>query len=184
MNRPEITAEQKRWHDELYANSEMLPFEWNWLEERIAAGRHPLTAVDVVELAQAGITHILDLRREEEWSEVFPGQEALEFCVACQIQRSHLPLTNLQAPCDEDFQQASAWLETALQDPSAKIYVHCRAGMERTATIVIAFYACRTGQDYDAAFEELKQKRPIFQPLPHQESAVRTWLKAKSATAD
>lgn len=61
MSHPELTEEQKRWHEELYARPGMLPFEWNWIDQRIAAGRHPLTAVDVAELAQAGITHILDL---------------------------------------------------------------------------------------------------------------------------
>ena len=177
-----LSTEQRQRHAEVYADLTVLAFEWNWLDARLAAGRNPLTAADVAELKQAGITHILDLRQAEEWCAPSPGNEAVEFSRECGLERFHLPLTNIEAPREEEFSQASAWLESALEDPKAKVYVHCRAGMERTATIVVAFHGCRTGQSYDAALQELKLKRPIFRPLPHQESAVRAWLESNSET--
>jgi atypical dual specificity phosphatase len=180
MLEPDLSAEQRRSHSEVYATLSLLAFEWNWLDDRIAAGRNPLTAVDVAELAQAGITHILDLREEKEWSAPRPGSEAIEFCRECGIVRLHLPLTNLEAPREEDILKALDWLETTLQNPQHKIYVHCQAGKERTGTIAVAFHARRTGQSYDAAFQELKQKRDVFQPWPHQEAAVRAWLQASA----
>jgi atypical dual specificity phosphatase len=183
MSAFDLSAEQQQRHAEVYADPAVLAFEWNWLDERLAAGRNPLTAADIAELARAGITHILDLREAQEWSAPSPGHEAVEFSRECGLERHHFPLTNREAPREEELFQASAWLESALGNPKAKVYVHCRAGMERTATIVVAFHGARTGQSYDAALDDLKRKRPIFQPLPHQESAVRAWLNANSAAA-
>ena len=161
----------------------MLPFDWNWLDDRIAAGRNPLTEVDVAELAQTGITHILDLREEKEWTAPRPGLEAIEYCRECGIVRLHFPLTNLEGPREEDLLKTLDWLETTLKNPQHKTYVHCQAGKERTGTIMVAIHARLTGQSYDAALQELKQKRSVFQPWPHQESAVRAWLQASSTNS-
>lgn len=180
MIEPDLSAEQRSRHTEVYATSGLLAFEWNWLDSSIAAGRNPLTSVDIAELAQAGITHILDLREEKEWRAPLPGFEAVAFCQECGFVRLHLPLTNLEAPREEDFLKALDWLEATLQNPQHKIYIHCQAGKERTGTIAVALHAHRSGQSYDSALQELKQKRNVFRPWPHQEVAVRAWLQASA----
>lgn len=180
---PNLSAGHRHNHSKVYATQGMLPFEWNWLDDRIAAGRNPLTAVDIAELAQAGITHILDLREEEEWCAPRPGLEAITFCKECGIVRRHLPLTNREGPREEDFLKALDWIETTLQNPQHKIYVHCQAGKERTGTIAVAMHAHRNVQSYDTAFQELKQKRGVFQPWRHQERAVRAWLESTSRSS-
>lgn len=179
---PEInlSEQQRHHHNEVYATEGMLPFDWHWLDDRSAAGRNPLTAVDIAELAQAGITHILDLREEKEWTAPRPGLEAVEFCRECGIERRHLPLSNRKKPQVEDFVTALNWLETHLENPAHKIYLHCQAGKERTGTIAVALHARRNGQSYDEALRELRQKRGVFAPWPHQERAVREWLQASS----
>jgi protein-tyrosine phosphatase len=173
-----LTKKQIQQHVEIYSNADILPFEWSWLDERIAAGRNPLSAVDVAELAAAGITHMVDLREEKEWREVLPGLQAVEFCSECGLRRFHWALTNVHAPRAEDFETTCSWIREALEDPNAKVYIHCRAGMERTGTIATAFFASRSGLSYESALDELRIKRPIFQPLPHQQRAVCKWLQA------
>jgi protein-tyrosine phosphatase len=57
-----------------------------------------------------------------------------------------------------------------------KIYIHCRAGMERTAAILIAHHARTHGVSHDEALEVLQKARPILKPLRNQEEATRAWL--------
>ena len=48
--------------------------------------------------------------------------------------------------------------------------------MERTAAVLIAYYAKQNDLSYEEALKKLKASRPIFAPLPGQEQAVRRWL--------
>lgn len=163
-------------HDEIYATRGLKAFEYSDLDGRIFAGRNPLSARDVEILAGLGITHILDLREEWEWQAPKFGRDALDALNKTAITRLHLPILDMRAPTPQDFQAACDFIEQALSTPNAKVYVHCRAGMERTAAILIAFHARQHGLSYDAALAELRMERPIFRPLPDQERAARRWL--------
>jgi protein-tyrosine phosphatase len=82
----------------------------------------------------------------------------------------------LGAPSPAAFDAAYEFIEAAIAN-EGRVYIHCRAGMERTAAIVVAWFARRHAVSYDAAFANLKARRPILNPLPHQERAARAWLK-------
>ncbi len=170
---------EMRGHLEIYTTPGLPGFEMQWLDRRIAAGRNPLSVRDVADLRAAGITHVLDLREENEWAAPRFGGDAVEAMAKMGINRMHLPVTDMGAPNPLDFDRANAWIEKALALPNAKVYLHCRAGMERTAAIALAFWIAREGISYDAAFRNLKGKRPIFKPLPSQERAVKEWMAAR-----
>ena len=168
-----------REHLEIYMTPQLPAFEMQWLDRRIAAGRNPLSARDVATLRAAGITHVLDLREESEWAAPRFGAGAVAAMERFGIARQHLPIVDTSAPSASDLDAAVAWIERALAQPDAKIFLHCRAGMERTAAIAIAFWVAREGISYDAAFRNLQGKRALFQPLPAQERAVRAWMSAR-----
>lgn len=170
---------ESREHLGIYRTPHLPAFEMEWLDRRIAAGRNPLSAHDVAALRTAGITHVLDLREESEWSAPRFGAQALDAMAKMGISRLHLPIVDMGAPGALDIDRAVAWIDKALAQSNAKVYLHCRAGMERTAAIAIAFWVAREGISYDAAFRNLKGKRAIFQPLPAQERAVKTWMAAR-----
>ncbi len=165
-----------RGHLEIYTTPHLPAFEMEWLDRRIAAGRNPLSVRDVAALRAAGITHVLDLREETEWAPPRFGADAIEAMAKMGITRLHLPIEDMGAPQPQDFDRAVAWIEKALAQSNAKVYLHCRAGMERTAAMAIAFWIAREGISYDAAFRNLRGKRAIFQPLPTQERAVKDWM--------
>ena len=127
-------------------------------------------------LRDAGITHLLDLREPHELSAPHFGQGAVDAMENAGIVRLHLPVVDMDAPENADFDAARRWIEDVLLDPNAKIYLHCRAGMERTAAIACALEAKRAEISFDEALAKLKLKRPIFQPLPAQRTAARAWL--------
>ena len=165
-----------REHLAIYGTPGLPAFEMEWLDRRIAAGRNPLSTRDVASLRAAGITHVLDLREEAEWTLPRFGGAAIEAMAKLGIQRMHLPVVDMGAPEPLDFDRAVAWIEKALAQSNARVFLHCRAGMERTAAIAIAFWVAREGISYDAAFRNLKGKRAIFKPLPAQERAVKEWM--------
>ena len=168
-----------RGHLEIYGTPHLPAFEMEWLDRRIAAGRNPLSARDVATLRAAGISHVLDLREEREWTAPRFGAGAVDAMEKAGIARLHLPIVDMSAPKPDDLERAVAWIEQSLAQPDAKVYLHCRAGMERTAAIAIAFWIAREGISYDAAFRNLRGKRAIFAPLPAQERAVKEWMKAR-----
>jgi len=86
----------------------------------------------------------------------------------------------MQAPSNNNLQTAVSYLEATLAAPEKCIYVSCRAGMERTAAVLLAFYSKRHGVGYDEALLALRQQRPILRPLPDQERAVRNFLTSAS----
>lgn len=163
----------------LYA---MKPFEYSRISPCLLAGRHPLTGEDVAQLIAEGVSHILDLRESSEWLPPRLGQEALTAIEQQGLVRGHVAITDGAAPTRDNFARCVAFLDDALSNPQAQIYVHCRAGMERTAAILIAWYARRERLSYDEALQQLQAKRSVLHPLPWQEEATRLWLNSEDAT--
>jgi ADP-ribosyl-[dinitrogen reductase] hydrolase len=166
-----------RRHRQVYSKRGLPALNFNWVTERILAGRQLLTARDIEKLAKRGITHILDLREPLEWAPPYYGIEALEEIDRLGLHRLHLPIRDQSAPTIEDLTLADQFLEAALADANNRVYVHCRAGMERTAAILIAYHARQNSISYETALDQLREGRPSLEPLPDQERIVRAWLK-------
>ncbi len=149
------------------------------VHERIYAGRNPLTVLDVESIAGRGVTHILDLREEKEWSAPWAGAEALEALNDYGIQRRHIRVTDMGAPSNEALDQACEFLSSVLENPLHRVYVHCRAGKERTAAVLLAFY-CRThGLGWEEGLGKITAICPEFVPLRCQVAAVQEWLRRR-----
>jgi protein-tyrosine phosphatase len=171
-----LTPEEIAQHETIYATPYLPAFNADWVSERIMAGRNPLSAQDVAWMESQGITHILDLREAREWKPPKFGHIALEAIQQRGLHRLHLEVMDMNAPKAQTFKSACDFIEEALAQPETKVYVHCRAGMERTAAILIAYHAKTNGITYDEALHELKKGRPILEPLPAQEQAARRWI--------
>jgi protein-tyrosine phosphatase len=168
-----------RRHFETYATPGLPAFEYSKISENILAGRNPLTARDIREMQNMGVTRILDLREPREWTEREFGAEALETLekqgAENPIQRTHLIVSDMGAPSPETFSAACKLIDETEKD-GGKIYIHCRAGMERTAAILIAHHAKTNGVSYEDSLEVLLRARSILKPLRNQEEATRAWL--------
>lgn len=62
------------------------------------------------------------------------------------------------------FDTSNDFIETALKVPSNKVYVHCVAGISRSATLVIAYIMKTRSMNFMEAFDLVKQKRKIIDP--------------------
>ncbi len=163
-------------HHAVYSSGQVPEFDYSSVGEHLMAGRNPLSARDIHISKGLGVTHLLDLREVGEWAAPRFGLEALREAQSAGLKREHLPIVDMGAPTQDDLTRAVASIEEALSEPGAIVYVHCRAGMERTAAVLIAFHAGKHGRSYEQALQELRRGRGILRPLPNQERAVRLWL--------
>jgi rhodanese-related sulfurtransferase len=166
-----------RSHLAVYSKPDLPRFNCHWIADHLLAGRNPLTALDARWLIARGVTHVLDLRTPPEWAAPKFGQEALDE-LAGRLERRHIPVTDMGAPTPAQFAEAVDYMESVVSQPGATLYVHCRAGNERTGAILVAWHARRERITYDQALAQLQERRPTLLPLPVQEAATRRWLKA------
>ena len=165
-----------RRHRRVYAKPGMPYLNFDWVDDRILAGRQLLTARDIETLADLGITHVLDLREPLEWTPPNYGAEALAEIEQLGLQRLNVPIRDTKEPTAEDLDAAYRFLKETLNNANNRVYVHCRAGMERTAAILTAYYARHKKVSYETALARLREGRSLLNPLPDQEKAVRQWL--------
>jgi len=126
---------------------------------------------------------VLDLREPDEWLPPRLGQEALDEIVARGIERLHLPVKDTRSPTLKTLDSAVAFIDDALASPTSRVYVHCRAGMERTACILVAWYARTNAVGYDTALAGLRRGRSELWPNLLQEEVARDWIARHVETA-
>lgn len=142
----------------------------------VFAGRAPIFRRDVWRLRALGITHILDLREDHEWDG--PGRRgssAIQEIDRLGLPRFSVAIRDMGTPSARHLDQAVAFIDAALH-LGGKVYVHCRAGVQRTGAIAAAWYARQQGCTVDEAIELLRQRRPDLEPMVFQMKAARDWL--------
>jgi atypical dual specificity phosphatase len=141
------------------------------LTDRLLAGAMPHAADHVQALSDEGVLHVVNLCEEREYWE---GERAAVLAAygAAGIVEHHLPVKDgATVPADV----IDAALAAAGQ---GSVYVHCRGGRERSATVATALLASGEGISIDRALQRARELRPIFQPLPWQVDALRAWAAA------
>ena len=106
---------------------------------------------DYDKLTDAGVTHVVDLRQDEEGiGDVTPLRDM-------GIERIQVPVPNGAAPVFEQLIQVTQWFGGA--DDSATLFVHCGGGFGRAAVMSVALLV-HEGAGVDAAIQLLKDARP------------------------
>jgi protein-tyrosine phosphatase len=144
------------------------------LHPQLLYGRNPLSSSEVEALAAAGVTHVLDLR--QSWEYEAPGRagaEAVQALGDLQISRLHRPIPDGGNPSSADLDAAVQFIDSALARGGV-VYVHCRAGRERSGAVLLA-WVLRRGGDLGV----LQELAPALKPLPGQQAAVYAWLSAR-----
>ena len=122
-----------------------------WITSRIALGGAIWRADNMADVARAGVTHILNMQRE------FDDTPLAE----------RHGITVFWNPIDDDFEPKPAevfrrgveFARQALDEPDAKLYVHCAAGVHRAPMMMLAIL-CSQGWEFEAALEAIESRRP------------------------
>ena len=148
----------------------MARLNYHRLGDSLLAGAMPFRADHVDALHAEGVTAVVNLCQEREYWE---GERALilEAYASHGITEHHLPVIDGSTVPAEVLDQAVALAR------SHTVYVHCRGGRERSATVAIAVISDLEGLPIEDALAEARQRRPIFAPLPWQVSGLHSWAR-------
>lgn len=149
------------------------------VHDGLVIGAYPLDADDAAMLEWMGVERVLNLAEDTEYR---PGEreQASAALIAAAIEEhrvrltdyGHLPPDSIEAA----VQQVLAWLKDG-----RRVYLHCRAGWQRSAAVAAGVIALREGLDIDDALALVRARKPSADPLPHQREDVRRWWEARSA---
>lgn len=102
-------------------------------------------------LARTGITHVLSLYHH--------SVTIAHPCVQLQINISDSPASDITSA----IWQGTAFIHQALQQ-GGRVFVHCHAGISRSATIVMAYLMLHCDYTLDSAFSFVSAQRPCICP--------------------
>ena len=145
-------------------------------------GAYPQDADDVAELSRAGVTRIFNLVQDIEYE---PGarQGCVAALAAAGIDEQRVQLVDFgsvpAAQIEASAQTVLRWL-----DDGERVYVHCRAGWQRSATVIAAVVALREGIDVGQALQVLRERKPTANPLSHQRADLLDWWLLRRARSE
>jgi atypical dual specificity phosphatase len=154
---------------------------WTWIgDERIAVGNLPTPESLPVLADGEGVTHVVNCRAVPQT--LFSGDLDMERAVFGDANVAHAPMWDHGRPQDPDaWAPAACFAAEALDDPGARILVHCQRGRRRSVLVAYATLRLRGRSPEDAARLILSHRREAHL-VPAYRASVEEWL-AERATA-
>jgi protein-tyrosine phosphatase len=143
--------------------------DMTWVTDRIAVGGGIWVEERMAEVAEAGVTHVIDMQIEFD-------DTALGKRVGVEV---------LWSPVDDDFlpkkpavfERGVKFALAALEDPRAKLFVHCAAGIHRAPMMALAVL-CATGYSLEQAKQLIQTKRYVVDFAEVYVRSVEEFLKS------
>jgi protein-tyrosine phosphatase len=123
-----------------------------WLTDRIAIGGGIWTFENMAKVAEDGVTHILDMQIEFDDTPL-----ASEFGIRVLWNPTN---DDFEAKPSRLFQTGIDFVQEALEEPEAKVFIHCAAGVHRAPMMALAVLTSM-GWELGAAMELIQKKRPV-----------------------
>jgi protein-tyrosine phosphatase len=141
-----------------------------WVTDRIGVGGGIWSADNMTAVARAGITHIIDMQIE------FDDTPLAKPCgiVVC------------WNPVDDDFEfkrrevfeRGVEFALAALEDPNAKLFIHCAAGVHRAPMMTLALLGVM-GWTVEDAMDLIEERRPVADFAEVYVRSVEEFLKGR-----
>ena len=134
---------------------------WDEIDENVIIGAMPF-ARDVEKMAALGVRGVVNTCQEYEG----PVAEYERLG----IQQLRVPTIDFTHPSLESVQRSMQFMTDQVED-GGKIYVHCKAGRARSATVVVC-WLIHQGMTAEQAQNLLLEKRPHANPRIYQRPVV------------
>jgi protein-tyrosine phosphatase len=126
--------------------------DMTWVTERVAVGGGIWVEERMAEVAAAGVTHVIDM--QIEFDDTALGEQAGVVVLWNPVDDDFLPKDA------EVFERGVSFALEALEDPRAKLFVHCAAGIHRAPMMALAVL-CATGYSLEQAKRLIQTKRYV-----------------------
>jgi protein-tyrosine phosphatase len=144
--------------------------DMTWVTERVALGGGIWNARNMEELAEAGVTHVLNMQIE------FDDRPLAE----------PYGIRVLWNPTDDDFLPKSPemlkrgvdFALAALDEAGTRLYVHCAAGVHRAPMMTLAVL-CALEWEIEAAMVLIETRRPAVDFADVYVESVRRFLESR-----
>lgn len=154
-------------------------FGYGEVSDDLLVGAYPQDADDVAVLSEEGVTRIFNLVSDSEYED-----GARDACTAALaeagIEERRLELVDygglLPGQIELGVRTVLPWLEDG-----ERVYLHCRAGWQRSAAVAAAIVTVRDGVEPEAALDVIRERKPTANPLPHQRDDLFRWWSMRLA---
>lgn len=136
---------------------------WDAVDDNVILGAFPF-AVDVPRLAELGIGAVVNTCHE------YNGP--LEAYRKFDIEQLHIPTTDFTHPKFDDLEKAVEFMDQQIAS-GRKVYVHCKAGRARSATVVACWMIKSRKLTAKEAQAVMSECRPHVNPRIEQRPVVQ-----------
>jgi protein-tyrosine phosphatase len=144
--------------------------DMTWVTEQVALGGGIWNGRNMEELTQAGVTHVVNMQIEFD-------DRPLAAPYGVEV---------LWNPTDDDFlpkppellKRGVDFALTAFEDPAARLYIHCAAGVHRAPMMTLAVL-CSMNWKIGEAMELIETRRPVVDFADVYVESVRRFLETR-----
>jgi atypical dual specificity phosphatase len=154
-------------------------YGYGFVADGLFIGAYPQDAGDVATIAGLGVTRVFNLVQDLEYEQ--GGREACAAALAdAGIEEARVEVIDfgnlLPGHIERAQQTVRAWLAEG-----ETVYLHCRAGMQRSATVAAAVVVLEEDLEPFDALEVVRARNPRANPLEHQRQDLLRWWIARGA---
>lgn len=145
--------------------------------DRLLVGALPSDPEDVAALAERGVTRVVSLVADAEYAD---GAHASVLAAydACGMAETRAPSEDYGHLLPAQLERVSG-LTAAAVDERAVVYLHCRAGWQRSVVAAAATLSVVEAREPLDALRAVMARRRGADPLPHQISDLLRWWSSR-----
>lgn len=147
---------------------------WDRIEPNLLLGAMPFHS-DVAKMAEEGVTAVINMCQEY--------QGPLQEYQVHGIEQLWLPTVDFSPPSIEFIRKGVDFIDRHLK-VGGTVYVHCKAGRARSATIVLCFLVRHRGMDPQQAQAHLLRCRPHVHSSLNERDVVKEFIRDTPSKAD
>lgn len=144
---------------------------WDHIDEYVIVGAYPFSR-DIQGLYDEGVRAIVNTCEEYQGPVIEYTRLGME--------QLHIPTTDFTHPQLDDVRTAVEFVESHVQREHT-VYIHCKAGRARSATVAICWLMKYRGLTMESAQLELLKARPHINPRLTQRAVVRQFAESLQA---
>jgi len=155
-------------------------FGYAEVAEGLLVGAYPQDADDVAALRAEDVTRVLNLVRDSEYEQRDGRQACVAALAGAGIAEERIGIEDYGSLAPGQLERATgtvlAWLEAG-----ERVYLHCRAGWQRSAAVAAGVVALHDGTGLEEALERIRRRKPTAEPLAHQRADLARWWEQRAA---